>query len=378
MSESTVARAGPVQPYIAGLPLYVPGRSPASAMQEQSATRVIQLASNENPHGHSAAVNEAVLSLFEATGELSRYPLSRYPDSEAASLREALAAFHGVSSAAIAVTNGSHELVDLCAALSLDRASQGIYSQYAFQAYPISIGARGAAAIEVPAVGFGHDLAGFASRIGPQTRLIYLCNPNNPTGTLLAPSALADFLAAVAPDILVVLDEAYIEFADESARPDSVALVSRHPNLVVARTFSKAYGLAAARIGYGIMSPELAAGIARIRPTFSVSKVAQVAALAALADQDFIARTVGENRHGRRQLTDAFSRHGLEWVPSHANFVMVRVPRADRVVNALLDEGIIVRPLHAYGLDEHIRVTVGTAYENGRFLDALLTAMDRV
>ncbi|CAE6730595.1 histidinol-phosphate transaminase [Paraburkholderia nemoris] len=363
----------PVPAHIRALPLYVPGRSEQSVAREYGLARIIKLASNENPLGCSPHVAQALAEQFSGANTV----LARYPDSDAFDLRNALARYHGVPANHIAVTNGSHELIDLCAALSLRAGTAGLYSQYAFQAYPISIKARGAAAIEVPASDYRHDPAAMRAALTPATRLVYICNPNNPTGTLLSPAEIEVILDSVGPDTLVVLDEAYIDYVDPTLRPDSISLLARYPQLVVARTFSKAYGLASLRVGYGIMHPDLVDAIARIRPTFSVNALAQRAALAALADRAFLQRTQSLNRAGIAQITQALERQGIPFIPTHANFITIGLNDAKTVAQRLLQAGIVVRPLGAYELDNLIRVTVGTEEENDMFLRALFAALER-
>lgn len=366
-------RNAPVPAHIRALPLYVPGRSEQSVAREYGLARIIKLASNENPLGCSPHVAQALAEQFSGANTV----LARYPDSDAFDLRNALARYHGVPANHIAVTNGSHELIDLCAALSLRAGTAGLYSQYAFQAYPISIKARGATAIEVPASDYRHDPAAMREALTPSTRLVYICNPNNPTGTLLSPAEIEVILDSVGPDTLVVLDEAYIDYVDPTLRPDSISLLARYPQLVVARTFSKAYGLASLRVGYGIMHPDLVDAIARIRPTFSVNALAQRAALAALADRAFLQRTQSLNRAGVAQITQALERQGIPFIPTHANFITISLNDAKTVAQRLLQAGIVVRPLGAYELDNFIRVTVGTEDENDMFLRALFAALER-
>lgn len=369
-SNTTDYDKGPVRRHVRTLPLYVPGRR-ASVAQEHNMPRLVRLASNENPRGCSPNVANALIKHLSGTDDA----IARYPDSEAIELRTALAHHHNVPTDFIAVTNGSHELVDLCAALSLSAENSGMYSQYAFQAYPISIRARGAVANEVPARNFGHDSDAMCASFSASTRLVYICNPNNPTGTLLSHSEIERILVSAGRDCLVVLDEAYVDYLDPSARPDSLGLVVRYPNLIVARTFSKAYGLASLRVGYGIMQPELAKSIARVRPTFSVNALAQIAALAALRDQSFLIHTHEENRKGIALISSALESFGIPFIPTHANFITFQLDRADVVTEKLLSAGVVVRPLGAYGLDDHIRVTVGTGEENELFLHSLREAM---
>ncbi|NML99058.1 histidinol-phosphate transaminase [Paraburkholderia sp. RP-4-7] len=362
----------PVPAHIRALPLYVPGRSEQSVAREYGLARIIKLASNENPLGCSPHVAQALVEQFSGADTA----LARYPDSDAFDLRNALSRYHGVPANHIAVTNGSHELIDLCAALSLRAGTAGLYSQYAFQAYPISIKARGASAIEVPASNYRHDPAAMRAALTDTTRLVYICNPNNPTGTLLSPAEIEVILDSVGPDTLVVLDEAYIDYVDPALRPDSISLVARYPQLVVARTFSKAYGLASLRVGYGIMHPDLVDAVARIRPTFSVNALAQRAALTALADRAFLQRTQSLNRAGITQITQALAHRGIPFIPTHANFITIGLNDAKTVAQRLLRAGIVVRPLGAYELDDFVRVTVGTEEENDMFLRTLLASLE--
>lgn len=361
-----------VHPHIRKLPPYVPGRSEQSVAREYGLARIVKLASNENPLGCSPLVADA---LAEQVGR-GATALGRYPDSEAFELRHVLACHHDVSPECIAVTNGSHELIDLCAALGAAGGTAGLYSQYAFQAYPISIRLRGAAAIEVPARDYRHDPDAMCAAMTKATRIVYICNPNNPTGTILSPAEIERILDAAGPGTLVVLDEAYIDYLDPALRPDSVGLVARYPQLVVARTFSKAYGLASLRVGYGIMHPVLADAITRVRPTFSVNALAQKAAITALADQTFLQRTQSVNRTGIAQITQALERHHIPYIPTYANFIAIRLSDAKAVTQRLLEEGVVVRPLGAYELGDFIRVTVGTEDENATFLQALLDAIE--
>lgn len=374
-SDAPASLRSAVPEHIRALPLYVPGRSEQAVAREYGLTRIVKLASNENPLGCSDDVARA-LAEHAARGGTA---LSRYPDSDAYELRHALGEYHGVPADQIAVTNGSHELVDLCAALTLRPGLAGLYSQYAFQAYPISIKARGASAIEIPAHNFSHDAdaicAALARDANHAIRLVYLCNPNNPTGTLLPHDGIERIVQAAGVERLVVLDEAYVDYVDDALRVDAAALVARYPQLVIARTFSKAYGLASLRVGYGVMQRDLADAFARVRPTFSVNALAQRAALAALADRTFLQRTQAANREGIAQITLALDRLGVSSIPTHANFIAIRLPDANAVTLRLLQAGVIVRPLSAYEMHDFIRVTIGTQEENAIFLRALLEAI---
>ncbi|MFW2275952.1 histidinol-phosphate transaminase [Burkholderia orbicola] len=365
-----------VLPYIRPLPVYVAGRSEQSVAREYNLSRIIKLASNENPLGCSPYVVNALADIASRSGA----SLARYPESDAPDLRAELGHYHGVSPDQIAVTNGSHELIDLCAALVLREGRVGLYSQYAFQAYPISIRMRGADAWEVEARHYAHDVDAICAELEADSekliRLVYLCNPNNPTGTLMAASDVERVVATAGKDRLVVLDEAYIDFVDPSLRVDSIALVARHPHLVVARTFSKAYGLASLRIGYGVMSTDMVDMIARIRPTFSVNALAQYAASVALVDRKFLGRTQSSNRAGIAQVIEVLDTNEIDYIPTHANFIAIRFPNAQSVAQRLLEAGVVVRPLGAYRLEDFIRVTIGTEEENRIFLNVLLDKLN--
>ncbi len=246
-----------------------------------------------------------------------------------------------------------------------------MYAQHAFAVYPLATQAAGAAGIEVAARAFGHDLDAMRMAIRGDTRIVFVANPNNPTGTWLAPKAVRAFLDSVPEDVLVVLDEAYNEYLAPEQRADSVAWLAEVPNLLVTRSFSKAYGLAALRVGYGLAHPRVADLLNRVRQPFNVSSVALAAAAAALSDTAFVDEGSRLNRAGMAQLTSGFRKLGLEWIDSLANFVSVRVGDARRVYQELLKQGVIVRPVGGYGMPEHLRVSIGLESENARFLAAL-------
>src|SRR5208282_3081968 len=243
--------------------------------------------------------------------------------------------------------------------------------------YPLATQARGATGIEVPARDYGHDLDAMRAAITPRTRVVFVANPNNPTGTWLPPAAVKAFLAAVPREVLVVLDEAYDEYLDVTQRSTSASWLGEHANLIVSRTFSKAYGLAGLRIGYGLMDPAVAALLNAVRQPFNVNSLAQAAALAALSDVDYVSASAALNRAGLRQLTAALDAMGVGYVPSHGNFLLIHVGDAAAVYERLLRQGVIVRPVANYGLPEHLRVTVGLEAENQRFLSALRAALGR-
>jgi histidinol-phosphate aminotransferase len=331
-------------------------------------TTIVKLASNENPLGMPESAKVAIRAALD--GELARYP-----DGNAFDLKAALSAKFKVPVDWIALGNGSNDILELAAAAHLAPGRSCVYSQYSFAVYPLATQSRGARHIVVPAKNFGHDLDAMLAAMASDTRLMYVANPNNPTGTFVVANVMEAFLARVPSDVVVVLDEAYNEYLAPELRFDSTAWVRRFANLIVSRTFSKAYGLAGLRIGYGIAQPPLTDLLNRVRQPFNVNSVAQAAALAALRDEAFLAKSYQVNRDGMKQLTDAFKRLELEWVPSFGNFVLVRIGDAAAVNLALMKRGVIVRPVANYGLPEWLRVSVGLPDENARFIAALTEAL---
>ncbi len=355
-------------PGIQALQPYEPGKPIAELERELGITGIIKLASNENPLGASP---RAVLALKGALGELHRYP-----DGGAFELKRALAAKLGVGMNAITVGNGSNDVLELLARAFVPPGAEVVFSQHAFAVYPLVTQAVGGRPVVVPAAGYGHDLRAMQAALTPRTRLVFIANPNNPTGTWSPRDDLQRFLRAVPPEVVVVLDEAYFEFVNEPEYPDGVRWLGEFPNLVVTRTFSKIYGLAALRVGYGISHPQIADVLNRVRQPFNVNSLALTAAVAALEDDEHVRASAGLNQRGMRQLERAFRAAGLDYIPSAGNFISVEVGEAARVYEALLRAGIIVRPIAGYGLPRHLRVTVGLQAENDRFLAALAAALD--
>jgi histidinol-phosphate aminotransferase len=351
-----------IAPYQAGKPIDELAREfgldPAS---------IVKLASNENPLGVPASARRAMAAAVEDLG--------RYPDANGFALKSALAARYGVPMDWITLGNGSNDILELAAAATLAPGRSCVYAQHSFAVYALATQARGARAIVVPARRLGHDLEAMQAAIAPDTALVYVANPNNPTGTHLAAAAIDAFLARVPAGVTVVLDEAYNEYLPPELRFDSTQWVRRYPNAIVSRTFSKAFGLAGLRVGYGLAQRELTDLLNRVRQPFNVNSVAQAAAVAALGDEDFLARSYELNLRGMQQLTAAFESLGLEYVPSVGNFVLVKVGAAARVYEQLLRRGVIVRPVANYGLPEWLRVTVGLPEENAAFLRALPEAL---
>ncbi len=359
--------------YVRTISPYVGGRPIAEVAREigMDEAHIVKLASNENPLGMSSAARQAIVDALAGS--------PRYPDNDSYALRQALAAHLDVPADWIVLGHGSSDILEMAARALLSEADSCVYSQYGFVVYPLAVQQAGARHIVVPARDYGHDLPAIAAAIEPSTRLVFVANPNNPTGTLASAEAIAAFMQRVPPDVVVVLDEAYVEYLDPALRTDSIALLRKHPNLVVSRTFSKAYGLAGLRIGYAAAHPALADVLNRVRSAFNTSTVAQAAALAALADADFLQRAVEVNRAGLAQLTSAFDALGLHYLPSHGNFVLVRMGKDDqagvRINAALLKQGVIVRPVGNYGLGPWLRISVGLEAENARCIAALRSAL---
>ncbi|MDQ7989186.1 MAG: histidinol-phosphate transaminase [Candidatus Dactylopiibacterium sp.] len=355
--------------HVRGISPYVPGK-PLEALARETGLRtqdVIKLASNENPLGMSPGARAAMES---ALGELQRYP-----DGGGFALKAELARAHGVPPEAIVLGNGSGDVLELAARAFLAPDASAVCSQYAFAVYPLAVMATGARLIEVPARAWGHDIAALGDAIAADTRVVFIANPNNPTGTFLPAALIEAFLARVPGDVLVVLDEAYVEYLPDEVRYDSVAWLARHPNLLVTRTFSKIHGLAGLRVGYALAHPDVAALLDRVRQPFNVNVLAQVAACGALADTAFVARSRAANREGMRQIVAGLDALNLRHIPSLGNFVSFHVGDAARVDAALQRRGVIVRPLASYAMPAWLRVTVGSPGENARFLDALERAL---
>jgi len=351
--------------YVRAIAPYLPGK-PISELARELGLKeesIIKLASNENPLGASPKALAAMRATLDE--------VARYPDGNGFGLRMALARMYGVAAERIVLGNGSNDVLEMAANAFLAPGASAVYSQHAFAVYPLATQATGAAGVEVPARDFGHDLDAMARAVRGDTRVVFVANPNNPTGTWLAPDALRAFLRKLPADVLLVLDEAYYEYLDPGLRGDSPKWLEHFPNLVISRTFSKAYGLAGLRVGFAFAHPQVADLMNRVRQPFNVSSIAQAAAVAALADQDFVHRSRALNSQGMQVLTNGFKRLGLSWIPSYANFVSFKVQKAAEVFQRLLRQGVIVRPIAGYGMPEYLRVTVGTEPENARFLAAL-------
>jgi len=343
---------------------YTPGKPIEELERELGLTDIVKLASNENPLGPGPKTLSAI--------EKTLSDLSRYPDGNGFSLKQALANKYNVSTDQITLGNGSNEILELLARTFLTPELEVIFSQHAFAVYPLVTQAVGAKAKVVPAINFGHDLDQMLEQVNKNTRLIFIANPNNPTGTLLTAEALESFIAALPATVICVLDEAYFEFVNHQHRADSITWLDQFPNLVITRTFSKAYGLAGLRIGYSLSSIEIADLLNRVRQPFNNNMLALAAAEAALTDEEYLAKSVSVNNRGMLQLTQAFIEQGLAWIPSAGNFVSVDLKQtAMPIYDALLKKGVIVRPVANYEMPSHLRISIGTEQENQFFIDAL-------
>lgn len=351
--------------YVRAIAPYQGGKPIAELAREMGLNEadIVKLASNENPLGISP---KAQMAIEDAIADIARYP-----DGNGFALRDAVSQTFAVSPSQIVFGNGSNDILELTARAFLTAGDEAIYSQHGFAVYPLVTQAVGAKGIVVPAVNYGHDLEGFLAAITPKTKLIFVANPNNPTGTLIAKEVLHAFLTRVPSHVLVVLDEAYDEYLSESDKSEAIGWLSQFGNLIISRTFSKAYGLAGLRVGFGLMHADVADILNRVRQPFNVNSLAQIAAITSLADTDFVARSYAANQAGMRQLTQGLTRLGLEFIPSHANFVSVRVPNAAIVNQQLLKHGVIVRPVANYEMPDYLRVSVGLFSENERFLTVL-------
>jgi len=356
--------------YIRAIAPYQPGKPISELAREMGLDekKIVKLASNENPLGISPKAKAAIKK------ELAE--LGRYPDGNAFELKAALSRRHGVREECIVVGNGSNDLLEMAAGAFLAPGRAAVYSQHAFAVYPLATQARGARGIVVPAKNYAHDLEAMLAAITQETRVVFIANPNNPTGTFATGGEIENFLSRVRRDVAVVVDEAYSDYLPPNLRYDSVALLKKYPNFILTRTFSKVYGLAGLRVGFGLMHPDVADLLNRVRQPFNVNSVALAAAVAALEDRKFVAKSAKMNRAGLVRLERAFKTLGLEFIPSCANFVTFRVSRARTVYEKLLRQGVIVRPLANYDMPDHLRVTVGTPKENEKFLKALRTALD--
>ena len=361
----TVAELAP--PYIRAISPYLPGKPITELAREMgiAVDRIVKLASNENPLGMSPKARAAVIAAVSG--------LERYPDNH--DLTRLLADRLGLGMENVVLGNGSNDVLDLAARVFLAPGRSAVFSRHAFAVYPLATMSAGGECIEVAARDYGHDLDAMRAAVRPDTRLVWIANPNNPTGTFLPHDQVKAFIATLPRDVVVVLDEAYNEYLPQALRADTLAWLDLFPNLLITRTFSKVYGLAGLRVGYALGSAEIADLMNRVRQPFNVNNLGLAAAIAAFDDHVFIAESFELNRRGMEQLVTGVKRLGLDHIPGHGNFVTVRLGDAAAVNKRLLQQGVIVRPLAGYGMPEHLRVTIGLERENVRFLEALEKAL---
>ena len=350
---------------------YVPGKPIAETARELGLREsdILKMASNENPMGSSPRAMAAIRGALDQ--------LAYYPDGSGFDLKAVITRRFGVASKNLVLGNGSNDVLELAARAFLTRDGSAVYSRHGFMVYPLVTQAIGAHSIEVPTRGYDTDLDAMVAAIRADTRIVFIANPNNPTGTFIPWEELRAFIGRVPKDVLVVIDEAYGEYLPPELQSPALEWIARFPNLVLSRTLSKAYGLAGLRVGFGVADPEVAEVMNRVRQPFNVNHLAMVAAAAALDDLEFIERARRNNAAGLEQLAAGFERLGLGYIPSRANFVTVRVGDAAGVYARLLADGVIVRPIANYGMPEHLRVTVGLPEHNTRFLASLERALRR-
>ncbi|MGN5517503.1 histidinol-phosphate transaminase [Halopseudomonas sp. Lyrl_26] len=357
-------------PGVQKLSPYVPGKPVEELAREfgLDPASIVKLASNENPLGPAPSVLQAVQRALPE--------LTRYPDGNGFTLKQALSERFGFELSRITLGNGSNDVLELIGRAFAMPGVEVVFSQHAFAVYPIVTQAVGATAVQVPARNWGHDLPAMAAAITPATRLVFIANPNNPTGTWFERAEFEAFMASVPEHVLVVLDEAYTEYVEPGEALNGFDYIERYPNLIVCRTLSKAYGLAALRVGYCISHPQVADVLNRVRQPFNVNSLALAAAVAALADESYLAESRQLNRDGMRQLEQGLNELGLQWIPSRGNFIAVDLGRdAGPVYQGLLRAGVIVRPVAGYEMPNHLRVSIGLREENQRFLEALAAVL---
>jgi len=351
-------------PGIESIAPYQPGKPLSELERELGIRDAIKLASNENPLGAGSRARSAALAALDDIG--------RYPDGGGFTLKRALGRYLGVAPAQITLGNGSNDVLELMARTFASDNGEIVYSQHAFVVYELATLAIGAKPVVAPARDWGHDLTAMRQAVTPRTRLVFIANPNNPTGTWTDRTAIESFLSSLPEQVMVVLDEAYFEYVEESSYPNGIELLARFPNLVVTRTFSKIHGLAGLRIGYAVSTAEVAQYLNRVRQPFNVNNVALAAAEAALSDEAHVRKSQAVNRDGMRQLTEGLRRLGYAFIPSVGNFITFDTGRpAGPVYETLLRRGVIVRPVGSYGMPNHLRVTIGLPEENERFLREL-------
>ncbi len=357
--------------YIHSIAPYLPGK-PISELAREiglDESSIIKLASNENPLGTSPLALEAM--------EKALNEVMRYPDGNGFELKKALSEKYVVNSDQIILGNGSNDVLELAARVFLKPGTSAVFSQHAFAVYPLVTQATGATGIVIPAKNYGHDIDAMLDAITPDTRIVFIANPNNPTGTFLSAPDVLRFLEHIPRDVLVILDEAYNEYLPDTSRVDTIKWLDIFPNLLITRTFSKIYGMAGVRIGFGLAHTQLSELMNRIRQPFNVNSIGLAGALAAINDTEFVKRSYALNQAGMLQISTGLRQLGLTYIPSYGNFLSFKVEngKTAAVYQYLLQRGIIVRPIGIYEMPEFLRVTVGLASENNKFLQLLESAI---
>jgi len=355
--------------YVRSIAPYQPGK-PISELAREiglDEANIIKLASNENPLGVSPKAQKAIRAVLDG--------LALYPDGNGFELKHALSRHLGVGMDQLVLGNGSNDVLELAARAFLAPSNSAVYSQHAFAVYPLAVQAIGAAGIEVPAKHFAHDLDAMLKAVRADTRIVFVANPNNPTGTYALADEMERFIAAVPAQVLIVLDEAYNEYLRPEYRADSLAWLKKYHNLLITRTFSKVYGLAGLRVGYAVGAPAVVDLLNRVRQPFNVNSISLAAAAAALDDHAFVRKSHELNLAGMTQLTAGLKQLALEYIPSFGNFVTFKVNNAASVFQKLLKAGVIVRPIAGYGMPDWLRVSIGLETENARFLTSLKQAI---
>ena len=351
-----------LSPYQAGKPI-------EELERELGISDIVKLASNENPFGFPESAKQAIRNQLDN--------LTRYPDANGFELKQAIAKKFGIQPNQITLGNGSNDLLELFAHTFAGEGDEVIYSQYAFIVYPLVSKAINAVAKEIPAKNWGHDLTGFLTELSHKTKLIFIANPNNPTGNFLTEQELDAFLAKVPESVIVVLDEAYNEFTLPEERVDSFGLLKKYPNLIISRSLSKAYGLAGLRIGYAVSNPEIADLLNRVRQPFNCNSLALTSAIAVMNDDEFVTKVAKNNRIEMARYEQFCQQYDLDYIPSKGNFITIDFKRpAAPIYEALLREGVIVRPIAGYGMPNHLRVSIGLPQENDKFFAALIKVLN--
>jgi histidinol-phosphate aminotransferase len=356
-------------PGIRNLMPYKGGKPIEEVEREFGVSKIVKLCSNESPLGVSPLVRSAIIDALDES--------SRYPDGSGYYLKKKLSTNLSVNSNQLTLGNGSNDLLELLAKSFLGSDHSAIFSQHAFLVYKLVVTAQGASSIVVPAKNWGHDLQAMSDAVEKHTRLIFIANPNNPTGTFVALDEIKQFMRGIPENVLVVIDEAYFEYVDFNEYGTALDLIHQFPNLVVTRTFSKAYGLASLRVGFSVSHPDIAEVLNRVRQPFNVNSLALVGAIASLDDHNHLKESIEVNRNGYKQLVEGVNLLGLDFIPSACNFISIKIPNnANNLYKMLLHKGVITRTIEVYDMPDHLRVSVGLQEENKYFLDSLKDLLD--